>query len=206
MTQLVHDMVSSVYEMYRSETTVRRFAWSLSCEQLPNLVYNFIRTQDCFIHTSGGPYLQFDVVGSYTGGSLLVYVDIHWQAPRITFSALSTRLSEGEKYHITPHYSDATVSRASSDGFSLIKDEITYSLSKSPLALQWDHWLECFRGPVQYDVEASQLRGFYNGHLLTYISRVMVVCSKPSCQPKSQRRFMLVYISNESLGIASSLK
>ncbi|KAF1918725.1 hypothetical protein BDU57DRAFT_119054 [Ampelomyces quisqualis] len=154
MPQLVHDMISSLYKMYRNETTVRRFAWSLSCEQLPNLVYNFIRTQDCFIHTIGGPYLLFDVLGTYTGGGLTVYADIHWQAPRITFSALPTQLSDGEKYHITPHHSDATLSRAGIDGFSLTRDETTYSLSKSPLALQWDPWLECFHGPVQYDIES----------------------------------------------------
>jgi hypothetical protein len=148
MTDLVHDMISRLYTIQRSEHTHRDFEWSLSSGQLPNFVFNFVRTQDCFLHAIGGPYVIFDLSNSYTAGGLAILADIHWQLPRITFSALPTRLSDGEMYRIIPHFSDASLGASAYRGLSGSKDEVVYSIIRSPIPLRWDFDQECFQAPI----------------------------------------------------------
>jgi hypothetical protein len=157
MTDLVHDMISRLYSIHRSEHTHRDFEWSLSSGNLPNFVYNFVRTQDCLLHAAGGPYVMFDLSNSYTAGGLAVFADIHWQLPRTTFSALPTRLSNGEMYRIIPHFADASLGAGGYRGPSGSKDEILYSISKSPIPLQWDFDQECFQAPIAYQSKVRLL-------------------------------------------------
>ena len=86
MTHLIHDMISLLYTVHRSDTTHRKLSWSLSAGDLPNFVYNFVRTQDCFLQTLDGPCLLLDLSHSYTDCVLTVFANIHWQLPRTTFS------------------------------------------------------------------------------------------------------------------------
>lgn len=151
MTDLVHEMISLLYNTHRSETLHRKFDWSLSSGNLPDFVLKFVRTQDCFHHALDGSFVFFDSSYSYTVGNLTAFADLHWRLPRITFSALPTRLVNGETYRIIPHFADASSSATAYSGVSTRKDDITYSVTKSPLPLQWDFTHDCFHVPVLHD-------------------------------------------------------
>jgi hypothetical protein len=147
MSHLVHDMISQLYSLHRSDTTQRKFTWSLASGCLPDFVYNFVRTQDCFMHTPDGPCVLFELAHSYTDGVLTAIANIQWFLPRVTFSALATRLTKNDVYRITPFWSDATAADSTS-GFSSIKDDIQYAVPVSTLPFKWDYARGCFHAPV----------------------------------------------------------
>jgi hypothetical protein len=151
MADLVHEMISLLYNTLPTDTLHRRFEWSLSSGNLPDFVFNVIRTQDCFHHTCDGSFVFFDLSNSYTVGDLAAFADLHWRLPRVTFSALPTRLVNGQMYHIIPHFVDASSDATVCNGFSARKDDITYSLTRSPLPLQWDFTHDWFHAPVMHD-------------------------------------------------------
>jgi hypothetical protein len=151
MTCLVHDMISLLYDSHLSGTSPCRFQWSISSSSLPNFVYNFVRTKDCFLYTAGGPCILLELTPCYTNGILAVFAKLHWQLPKITFSALPTRLSYNEMYRITPRPTHDTLGAAEYSGFSPLSEDIAYSITKSPLPLQWDYIQACFHAPVLHN-------------------------------------------------------
>jgi hypothetical protein len=151
MTDLVHGMISLLYNTLASETLHRKFEWSLSSGNLPDFVFNIVRLQDCFRHTNDGSFVFFNLSHSYTVGDLTAFADLHWRLPRVTFSALSTRLVNGQMYRIIPHFADAGSGTTVCSGFSARKDDIMYSVIRSPLPLQWDFTHDCFHAPVLHD-------------------------------------------------------
>ncbi|KAH5399897.1 hypothetical protein HBI32_180620 [Parastagonospora nodorum] len=154
MIDLVDDMMSRIYAVGRGdEAAYRDFEWSLSSKSLPNFVFNFVRTQDCLLHAVDGPYLIFDLSNSYTVGSLTVFADLQWQLPRTTFSALPTRLSDGDTYRIIPHFSYTSLGASGYSGFSASKDEITYTVTRSQLTMKWDSAHKCFFTRIAHDSE-----------------------------------------------------
>jgi hypothetical protein len=165
MTRLVHDMISSLYTVHRSETTHCNLFWSLDSEDLPNFVYNIVRTQDCFFHHLTGSCLLLDLSHSYADNVFTVFAKVHWQIPRITFSALPNQLSDGEMYRIIPHFADPTLSSSSCSSFSSYKDDLTYWVSKSPLPLQWDVSRECFYATVHREPMVCCLSANISQHI-----------------------------------------
>jgi hypothetical protein len=154
MIDLVDDMMSRIYAVGRGdEATYRDFEWSLSSKSLPSFVFNFVRTQDCLLHAVDGPYLMFDLSNSYTVGSLTVFADLLWQLPRTTFSALPTRLSDGDTYSITPHFSYTSLGASGYSGFLASKDEITYTVTRSQSTMKWDSAHKCFFTRIAHDSE-----------------------------------------------------
>lgn len=152
---LVDDMMSRIYAIGRGdEATYRAFEWSLSSKSLPSFVFNFVRTQDCLLHAVDGPYLLFDLSNSYTVGSFTLFVDLHWHLPRTTFSALPTRLSNGNTYSIIPHFSHESLGASKySGGFTASRDEITYTVTRSQLPMQWDAAHKRFFARIARDSE-----------------------------------------------------
>jgi hypothetical protein len=138
MPRLVHSMISLLYSNNRSKTTQRTLGWSLSSHELPNVVYNLVRVHDCFMHTLSGPKILFDISHSYENGILIAFAEIHWQPPKITFSDLPTRLLNGELYRVTPRFAgpgfNGDNNGYNDSGFRSFKDEITFIVTKSPLA------------------------------------------------------------------------
>jgi hypothetical protein len=153
MSRFIHDMISLLYSNNSSGITTRRtMEWSLSSQELPSLVYNLIRLHDCFMHTLNGPKVLFDVSQSYTRGVLTAYVKVRWQAPRVTFSELPSRLSEGDPYRITPRFASMDLRTDDNNGLRWLKDEITYTVTKSSLPLLWDDAEQCFYVPDHQEV------------------------------------------------------
>jgi hypothetical protein len=146
-------MMSLLYSDDCSEMTTRRtMEWSLSSQELPSLVYNLVRLHDCFIHTLNGPKVLFDVSQSYTRGVLTAFVNVRWQPPRVIFSDLPSRLLEGDPYRITPRLANIDLFADDNNGFSWLKDEITYTVTKSSLPLLWDDAEQCFYVPDSREV------------------------------------------------------
>jgi len=149
---LVDDMMSRIYAVGRGDqATYRNFEWSLSSKSLPSFVFNFVRTQDCFLHAVDGPYLIFDLSNSYTISSLTVFADLQWQLPRTTFSALPNRLSNGDTYRIIPHFSNVSLGAGGYSDFSANHDEIMYTVTRSQLPMRWDSAQKCFFAPISHD-------------------------------------------------------
>jgi hypothetical protein len=153
MSRFIHDMISLLYSDNCSEITTRRtMEWSLSSQELPSLAYNLVRLHDCFVHTLNGPKVLFDVTQPYTRGILTAFVKIRWQAPRVTFSELSSHLLEGDPYRITPRFASIELRTDDNSGFRWLKDETTYTVTKSSLPLLWDDAEQCFYVPDHQEV------------------------------------------------------
>jgi hypothetical protein len=162
MSRLVHDMISLLYSETCSETTTRRtMEWSLSSQELPSLVYNLARLHDCFIHTLNGPKVLFDVSQSYTRGVLTAFVNVRWQPPRVIFPDLPSRLFEGDPYRITPRFASIDLFADDNSEFHWLKDETTYTVTKSSLPLLWNDAEHCFYVPDNQEVCDPQF-SFYH--------------------------------------------
>jgi hypothetical protein len=144
MKRLVHDIISHLYTVHRSDMIRGKFDWSLSSGRLPNFVYNFVRTNDCLLHTSDGLCLLFDLSHSYCDGVLTAFANVHWHLPRISFSTFLTPSSNDETCRIIPHFVDAVLGASSHNEFSPSRDEIRYSVTRSSLPLRWDCARDCF--------------------------------------------------------------
>jgi hypothetical protein len=184
MTCLVHDMISQLYDGHLSSAPDRSFRWSISSASLPNFVHSFIRTKDCFLYTVGGPCLLLELAPCYADSVMTVFAKVYWQFTKTTFPALQSRLSYGEMYRITPRSTRDAFGIISHSGFSAPKDELTYSVTKSPLPLQWDCSQACFHAPVLYKAEVCsipcslEIHAFY---LPVAHDRVNTKCSRLSC-------------------------
>jgi hypothetical protein len=185
MTRLVHNMISLLYNDNRSETTPRSMEWSLSCQELPSFVYNFVRLHDCFIHTRNGPKVKFDISQSYTGGILTAFTKFHWQPPRVTFPGLPSWLLDGGTYRITPRFDNIGLSTDDYSAFRRFNYESTYTVTRSTLSLLWNHDQEWFEAPITYISEVC--RPLYScseppASVLLIVSRKLIMdCMKPSC-------------------------
>jgi hypothetical protein len=205
-SHLVHDMISQLYSMHRSDTTQRKFSWSLSSGRLPDFVYNFVHTQDCFMHTPDGPCVLFELSHSYSDSVLTAIANIRWFLPRVTFSALVTRLSNDDIYRITPHWSDAAA-MTSISGFAFIRPDVQYAVTTSSLPMQWDHVRNCFHAPVLPDFEVYDLQiGPVSYHTADHYASPNRIRYTPSFAPRSRRASMKAYHSNRHLATASSLR
>jgi hypothetical protein len=203
MSHLVHDMISQLYSMHRSDTTQRKFSWSLSSGGLPDFVYNFTRTQDCFMHTPDGPCVLFELSHSYTDSVLTAIANVQWFLPRVTFLALSTRLPKDDIYRITPQWSDATAVTTTS-GFASVRNDIQYTVTASALPMQWDPTRDCFYARVPFDFKVRDFHVVRVGYLTAdHYARPQTTQHTPFFAPKSRRSSTKVYHTNRCLATVS---
>ncbi|KAH7413611.1 hypothetical protein DE146DRAFT_1283 [Phaeosphaeria sp. MPI-PUGE-AT-0046c] len=164
MLRLVDDMIRQMYTTYPSVTAQRRFPWTLSSGDLPSFVYNFVHTQDCFTYSIDGPRVWVDLSSRHSQGDLIVYVELHWQYEKTTFLGLRHRLSCDQSYRITPYTAVAGDTTRERYNFSQAQSDVTYSVSKSSLPLQWDDQQDCFHSVVLRDAQGP------NGLVVTELS------------------------------------
>jgi hypothetical protein len=81
-------------------------------------------------------------------GDLTAFAGLHWRLPRVTFSVHPMRPVKGQMFYISPYFVDTSSKAAVYSGFSARKDDITYSVTRSPLLFQWDSTHQWFHAPV----------------------------------------------------------
>lgn len=151
---LVEEMVSRLYEASGRDGLHRVFPWTLASKHPPSLVYNFVRTRDCFLHTGTETLVLFDLGHSYRGGTMTVGISLRWQLPDIAFPDLCTELFSGETYRIAPRFAETSLGTALYCGYDAYEDTVSYSISSSVLPLRWDYEGGFFHAPVEHSDKA----------------------------------------------------
>ncbi|KAJ4377497.1 hypothetical protein N0V83_000322 [Neocucurbitaria cava] len=114
ITTLIRDIIEAFYREYYDETARPYFAWSQGCGNLPRFLYNFLRTQDCFLHTHSGECLTVDLlIPSHTDTFITLIANLAWQPPEqrrlwiaetILSSHIVTYFPEGVRFERTSRY------------------------------------------------------------------------------------------------------
>jgi hypothetical protein len=125
-----------------------KMPWSLGSGNLQEHVHKIVRTYDCFLRGLDVYCVFFNLTHSFVDGKLAVSANIDWQLPRITFSALPTELLAGDVYRIVPHFANPSIGAVSRRAWTTHEDSITYTITKSPLPLEWDPKCGCFFATV----------------------------------------------------------
>lgn len=141
-------MIECLYDNYCSDNVRRYLKWSLGSGDLPSFVYNFVRTQDCFLHSLTGPCLAVDLSSRCdTSAMLAVVADLVWQPPNISFRDVPKYLRAGEHYYIAPYRVDSDLAH-NLVPFRLVAETIHYTMPPSSFPLQWDPSEKAFQGLV----------------------------------------------------------
>lgn len=160
ITTLIRDMIEAFYREYYDEAARPYFAWSQGSGNLPRFLYNFLRTQDCFLHTHSGECLTVDLlIPSHTDTFIILIANLAWQPPDVRFRDVPQKLQAGEQLCLpAPHVNTSLQSDFSN--YSSMPDDTHHTIARSDLNLQWDSDRECFRGYVrrpELDVSLSTL-------------------------------------------------
>jgi hypothetical protein len=127
---LVTDMIQRFYE--KGSNMLHR--WFTSSHDLPTMVFNFIRTRDCFVDSWPCPSLSINFSHSQAGLGLCISGDVEWQPPHINFSCLPTRLPVGAEYRICPDFYAPILS----DSFKKYPADPVFYVSSNKVHLKWD--------------------------------------------------------------------
>lgn len=135
----ITDMIDNFYQG-RPNT----YKWFMSSNDLPSMIFNFIRTRDCFVDSF--PYPSLDICFTYdqTGSTLCLFGDVKWQKPVIRFYDISPRLSTGMEYRITARYLQPELSNS----FTSFPVNPEYLVVSKVMPLAWDSNKRCFRAIV----------------------------------------------------------
>ncbi|KAF2685134.1 hypothetical protein K458DRAFT_388028 [Lentithecium fluviatile CBS 122367] len=130
--RLLHYMITAFYSMNTSISS--QTSWFVSTGDLPGMVFNLVRTHDCF--TGSRPFVEADISCRRLHDRLHLVADVVWQGPPLDFSGLATRIQPGMEYIITPeHGSDKFGPDAS---FPQFPGEIEFAVRSHKLPLVWD--------------------------------------------------------------------
>ncbi|KAF2276541.1 uncharacterized protein EI97DRAFT_442468 [Westerdykella ornata] len=192
MCELIEAM-ANVYFVDNLRTCAETFTWfSSSAYGLQTMLYNFLRTRDCFCHTFPFPSVEirFDFPAT---DSLCIVGEVMWQPPPVYFDDIPSALHAGAEYRITCSLRQLDFE----DRLGLPNFPITYIYSVSAseyLPLAWDADKGCFRGivptsrdlPVKTTVTAS-VTSFFPGNVrFEAIARyVLVLDVLPKASPHS---------------------
>lgn len=167
MEPLVHDMMTLFYAHHPSESAARNFTWTIGTTDLPSVVYNFVRVQDCFFHTLDGPCVTFTLQPAQPQSETLVDINIEWVPPRVTFSTCDIFDGREGRYRITPHSSKTDSGTRWGCNFEPYEEFIKYEVTKSSLPLQWNEHGGHFEAPLSCELLARkrQIISGSNHHL-----------------------------------------
>ncbi|CAO2647443.1 Nn.00g083650.m01.CDS01 [Neocucurbitaria sp. VM-36] len=148
VTRLIRDMIEIFYDEYCDGAGRAFFAWSCGSGNLPSLLHNFLRTQDCFLHTPTGVCLVVNLLTpSYTSALPNIVANLAWQLPDVKFRYIPEKLQAGEQYCIPAPLVDTSLQSDCSNFYSKA-DHTHHTISKSALNLQWSSDEDCFWGYV----------------------------------------------------------
>ena len=138
---LVTDMIAKLYD----EGGNRTYNWFMSTRDLPTVVYNFLRTRDCFLDHFPWPAIELDLTYEHgEHGGLHILGDINWQLPTVDFFNLPVKLPTGAEDRITPAYRKSTLA----EGFVHYPVEPEFLVSSKTLPHAWDSTKQCFRATI----------------------------------------------------------
>lgn len=143
--RLVHNMITSFYE---HPSACASFTWFVSSGDLPAMVYNFLRTRDCFLDAFPRPCLSTTLSYEHSETELHILGNVEWQPPDIGFHKLPIMLSSGAEYRIEPTHNDVDLGNICGPRFSKFPCQPEFAIQSDSLPLKWDHDLRCFRAIV----------------------------------------------------------
>jgi hypothetical protein len=144
--ELIDTMIEAFYEDHPGEIAARNFRWSLGSGDLPNFLYNFLCTQDCFLHTAAGPCLLVALSCYFHSYPVLtIRVDVKWQVPNIIFGALPEQLRLGESYPIALNRVQFSMGEHTSN-YKSFPDQVHYVVLDSSSFFRWVPEDSCFYG------------------------------------------------------------
>ncbi|KAF1995224.1 hypothetical protein P154DRAFT_349590 [Amniculicola lignicola CBS 123094] len=154
VAKLVNDMMHSHYEAAFKAPS----AWFVLSRDLSSMVYNFVRTRDCFLDSYPFPCLEISFSHDHDRSRLLLMGEVNWQPPVINFDNLPVELPAGAEYRITPHFQDLDLGSSLGPRFTSFFAEPTFHTSSKTLPLAWDGNLLAFRAIVPSDKPRSTLK------------------------------------------------
>ncbi|KAH7071425.1 hypothetical protein BKA63DRAFT_419420 [Paraphoma chrysanthemicola] len=158
ITSLVEDMVAHVYEQPHSHDLHLPFPWTLSSGHMPSLVYNFVSTRDCFLHTTASSKVFFKLEYQYYYGVMHIKLKLLWSSPKIEFPSLRTAIHCGETYIVAPQLDETSLGTTKLGVFDVYRNDISFSISSSAVPLRWHSGDNCFHTVVrQRDEDATEV-------------------------------------------------
>lgn len=149
---IVSDMIQKFYAGGHNST----HKWFTSTRDLPGIVYNFLRTRDCFIDSHPYPSVEItfthDLSSEYDrkGSSMTIIGDVKWFPPVIEYSNVPAALPIGAEYRIAGTYFGPELTGS----FVAFLTEVVYNVESESLPLAWDSTHGYFRAFVP-DVNSS---------------------------------------------------
>lgn len=110
----------------------RTRTWFMSNKDLPAMVFNFIRTRDCFIDTAPTPCVQIN----FTFSPSLVVGEIVWQPPNMEFRNTLGCSTSGSLYTIYPDYRVPELGNQYGPRFENFASHVTYTAEPDHLPLE----------------------------------------------------------------------
>ncbi|KAF1954242.1 hypothetical protein CC80DRAFT_550702 [Byssothecium circinans] len=146
---LLHDMLSFFYADFAPRHTDKEglpsTAWFAAGGNLPTMVFNFLRTKDCYLHAAQS-FVETKVRHTLGAGSdIRIKCEIDWQLPPIHFADLPVALDPGEEYCINPKYIQPNFSAF---GFGLLQEDVAFHVDSETLPVKWDFTSRCFKATV----------------------------------------------------------
>jgi hypothetical protein len=149
--RLVHDMITAAYS--KLPHLSRGPSWFISTRDLPGMVYNFVRTHDCFQDPQVNENNLFSLRDSQAnvkaeinhtcvGDEFHAVVVTLWERPHVLLSDFHLA---GDSFKIVPRTIPA--SRATS-GFFPFPEETDYEMKSPTLQFSWDPTERCFSAVV----------------------------------------------------------
>ncbi|KAF2746180.1 hypothetical protein M011DRAFT_478558 [Sporormia fimetaria CBS 119925] len=138
--ELVNDMITRLYddELYTHHT------WFVESRKLPAMLYNFLRTRDCFIANFPYPTLEVSFTPIQEALGFCIFGDVQWQLPVIRFYNMPTSLPTGGEYRIACQYVPPILDQS----METFQADPEFLVSSRRLPLAWDSNKECFRAIV----------------------------------------------------------
>lgn len=157
--KLVYDMI----DLFDEDQSSFEYTWFKSSGNLPDAVYNFLRTRDCFLDTFPFPSLEVSFRYKQSDQGLSIFGEVNWQTPNVSFPNLPVRLHTGAEYRIAPQYMEPDLGCKYSPGFAKFDIEPEYSVTSKTLPVAWDSNLRCFRSMVPANKQRQQFVEHTNG-------------------------------------------
>lgn len=157
--RLIDDMMRLFYDEDESFRSTRCYGWATGSRNLPRFLWNFLRTQDCFLYAVDGPKLLIDKSSyEYRYPIFNITAEVVWSAPEIRFDDIPASVQRDEMYRITPVYLESLLPASIFNPFS---KKIRYTLDESDSGAQWDSDDDCFRmvAPIPSAIEVSAPAG-----------------------------------------------
>jgi hypothetical protein len=165
LERLVHDTISKFYSTHASCNAygLHRLTWFSSTGDLPSMIYNFVRTHDCFRDSK--PSVDADISYTRADDGLNVAAEILWQRPYNHFSEVADSLKPGCDYVIKPEHVPVI---GSASGFPQFPEENEFTVRSDDLRMMWDPERSCFSAIVPTDGSGDTVQSV-GSHDLLYV-------------------------------------